>query len=44
MPSPKAPSDGGAAAAKDAPGGEPQDAEEDVPEYLVFEDDDDDGD
>ena len=44
MPSPKAPSDGGAAAAKDAPGGEPQDAEEDAPKYLVFEDDDDDGD
>ena len=34
----------GEAAAKDAPGGEPQDAEEDAPKYLVFEDDDDDGD
>ena len=43
-PSPEAPSDGGAAAPKDAPGGEPQDAEEDTPKYLVFEDDDDDGD
>ena len=42
-PSPEAPSDGGAAP-KDAPGGEPQDAEDDPPKYLVFEDDDDDGD
>ena len=42
-PSPQAPSDGGAAP-KDAPGGEPQDAEDDPPKYLVFEDDDDDGD
>ena len=43
-PSPEAPSDGGAAAPKEAPGGELQDAEEDTPKYLVFEDDDDDGD
>ena len=42
-PAPEAVS-GGGAAPKDAPGGEPQDAEDDPPKYLVFEDDDDDGD